>query len=326
MLEPTPETAEPQFRVRVAAKRPLAEGIVGLTLVAADGEALPPWTPGAHVDLLLGEDIVRQYSLCGELSDSQSLSVAVLREREGRGGSAFVHDRLAVGDLLTLRGPRNHFPLLDARRYLFIAGGIGITPLAPMIAQLDAAAADWQLVYGGRSRASMAFREELVDRYGDRVSILPQDEVGLLDLRTLLGRPGASAEDLRVYCCGPEGLLEAVEAACADWPLGALQLERFAPRPDTFAAPQEAFEVELANSGTVLSVPPGRSILSVLEDAGLPVLSSCREGTCGTCETGVLAGAIDHRDSVLDAAEREAGDVMMICVSRARGGRLVLDL
>ena len=186
----------------------------------------------------------------------------------------------------------------------------------------EVAGADWRLVYGGRQRASMAFLDELAC-YGDRVSVRPQDETGLLDLETLLGTP---QPDMLVYCCGPEPLLAAVERQVTAWPPRSLHVERFAPRPQTEPARTEAFEVVLRQSELTLSVPPDRSILSVVEEAGVGVLSSCAEGTCGTCETAVLDGVPDHRDSVLDESERKANDCMMICVSRARSDRLVLDL
>jgi ferredoxin-NADP reductase len=248
--------------------------------------------------------------------------VGVLREPESRGTSSHVHERLRPGDVVRVRGPRNNFPLVDSPRYLFIAGGIGITPILPMIRAAEAAGADWRLVYGGRQRASMAFLDELA-QYGERVSVRPQDETGLLDLDGLLGTPEA---ETRVYCCGPEPLLAAVEQRCATWPAGALHVERFSARPQTEPARAEAFEVVLERSELTLTVPPDRSILSVVEEAGVGVLSSCTEGTCGSCETAVLGGVPDHRDSVLGPDEREANDCMMICVSRARTDRLVLDL
>ncbi|MEU4251602.1 PDR/VanB family oxidoreductase [Amycolatopsis sp. NPDC026612] len=297
-------------------KEKVADGVVRLTLRAPGGEPLPPWEPGAHVDLLLPGGVVRQYSLCGDPGDTSAYRVAVLRETDGRGGSAHVHDALLAGHRVRVDGPRNHFALVDAERYLFIAGGIGITPILPMLDRVARAGRDWQLVYGGRTRASMAFTEELA-RHGDRVTLWPQDEHGLLDLPGLLAdpRPGTA-----VYCCGPEPLLAAVESfAPAD-----LHVERFTPKPDDGA--RTAFEVELAASGRVLPVPADRSILEVVEEAGVTVLSSCREGTCGTCETGVLGGTPDHRDSVLTADERLESEVMMLCVSRACTPRLVLDL
>ena len=306
-----------ELDVVLAAKEHLADDVVRLTLRDPAGAALPAWEPGAHLDLVLGPDLVRQYSLCGDPADRSVLQVAVLREPAGRGGSAYVHERLAAGETLRVRGPRNHFALEPAPRYLFVAGGIGITPLVPMIAAAEAAGAGWRLLYGGRTRASMAFATELGGRYGDRVELVPQDQFGLLDLdAAVAAEPGAA-----VYCCGPEPLLAAMEDRCAP---GTLHVERFTAKPDPGA--KTAFEVELAQSGRTLAVPADRSVLEVVEESGVAVLSSCREGTCGTCETGVLAGVPDHRDAVLTAAEQEAGDVMMICVSRSAGPRLVLDL
>lgn len=299
----------------VAEKEEIADGVVRLTLRAPDGRPLPAWEPGAHVDLLLPGG-VRQYSLCGRPGDTSAYQVAILREPAGRGGSAYVHDELVAGQRISVDGPRNHFELVDAKRYLFVAGGIGITPILPMIDRV--AGHEWRLVYGGRTRSSMAFLGELDD---DRVEVVPQDERGLPDLPALLAEP---LPDTAVYCCGPEPLLAAVEQHCTGWPEGALRVERFTPVADD--GPRTTFEVELAGSGRVLAVPADRSILEVVEESGVPVLSSCQEGTCGTCETGVLGGTPDHRDSVLTAAERREGEVMMICVSRACSPRLVLDL
>lgn len=309
------------FDVVVADKEIIAEGVVCLTLRHPEGDALPEWEPGAHVDLLLGRDMVRQYSLCGDPDDRSALRVAVLHEPDGRGGSRHVHGQLRIGDRLGIDGPRNHFPLVEAKRYLFIAGGIGITPIMPMLTAAEKQGTDWTLVYGGRTRRSMAFLDRLIREHGDRVSIRPQDETGLLELASLLAEPDP---ETLVYCCGPEPLLAAVERHCASWPSGALRVERFTAKVDT--AQRTAFEVELAQSGRTLLVPADQSILSVVEDAGVQVLSSCREGTCGTCETVVLDGMPDHRDSLLTETERAAGDTMMICVSRACGPKLVLDL
>jgi len=315
-------TSEFVAEARVVAKHEAAEGVVTLSLREVGDVPLPRWEPGAHVDLVLDGAPTRQYSLCGDPADHHEYRVGILRDPEGRGSSRYVHDRLSVGDTVRVRGPRNNFTLVESPRYLFIAGGIGITPILPMIRAAEATGADWELVYGGRRRASMAFLDELA-RYGDRVSVRPQDETGLLDLDALLGEPRA---DTRVYCCGPEPLLAAVEQRCGAWPSGALHVERFAAKPLTEPVRSEAFEVVLAQSELTLSVPPDRSILSVVEEAGVGVLSSCAEGTCGTCETAVLDGTPDHRDSVLSAEERQANDYMMICVSRSCSGRLVLDL
>ncbi|GLZ12690.1 ferredoxin [Actinomadura sp. NBRC 104425] len=310
------------MRLRVAAKTPVADGVVALTLTAPDGRRLPDWTPGSHIDLVLPGGLTRQYSLCGDRWDAHAYRIGVLREPAGRGGSAYIHDVLEVGGTVAIGGPRNNFRLVPSDRYLFIAGGIGITPLLPMIRQADMLGADWRLLYGGRSRATMAFLEELAP-YGDRVAVVPQDEHGLLDLPAWL--PAEARADTKVYCCGPAPLLDAVERRCAAWPPGLLRTERFVPR-DTGAARDEPFQVELRRSGVSLPVAPGQSVLQAVSAAGVNVLSSCRQGLCGTCETGVLDGVPDHRDSILDDDERAAGDCMFICVSRARSERLVLDL
>ena len=315
-------TSEFEADVRVESKLQVADGVVALTLREINGSPLPRWSPGAHVDLLVDGVPTRQYSLCGDPADPRQWWLGILRDADGGGGSRFVHDQLRAGEVVRVRGPRNNFGLADSPRYLFIAGGIGITPILPMIAAAQAAAADWHLLYGGRQRGSMAFLEELA-RYGDRVTVAPQDETGLLDLDTFLGSP---RPDTLVYCCGPEPLLAAVEERCRAWPPRSLRVERFSARPLTAPVLAEAFEVELARSQVSLTIPPDRSILDVVEEAGIGVLSSCAEGTCGTCETAVLDGLPDHRDSVLTEDERRAGDCMMICVSRSCTARLVLNL
>jgi ferredoxin-NADP reductase len=301
----------------------VADGVVALTLADPNGGELPAWTPGAHIDFVLNDQLIRQYSLCGSPSKTGVWRVGVLRAPDSRGGSERVHDVLAPGSTVRVRGPRNHFPLVASPRYLFIAGGIGITPLLPMIAEAEAAGADWRLLYGGRERASMAFLDE-VARYGDRVTIVPQDEQGMLDLESVLGTP---QKDTLVYCCGPEGLLCAVERFCEKWPSGTLHLERFAAKPQEPAAEVDSsFELVLQRSGLTLQVPPDKSVLTVIREAGVSVLASCLEGVCGTCETEVIDGEVDHRDSVLNEEERASNEYMMVCVSRCRSPRLVLDL
>ncbi|MER6064179.1 PDR/VanB family oxidoreductase [Streptomyces sp. NPDC001792] len=302
----------------VAAREFAADGVLTLTLRDPLGRELPSWEPGAHVDLLLGPGLERQYSLCGDPADRSAWRIAVLREPDGRGGSAHVHEQLGEGGKVRVRGPRNHFRHEPAPRYRFIAGGIGITPILPMLAAAEQAGADWTLLYGGRTRSSMAFTRELA-RYGDRVTLAPQDETGLLDLGPVLDD---LPDGTLVYCCGPGPLLDAVEEHC---PAGALRVERFQPKDQPVGSDEE-FEVVLARSGRTVTVPPEVSVLDAVRAAGVEVLYSCTEGTCGTCETDVLEGAPDHRDSVLTEEERSAGDTMMICVSRCRGARLVLDL
>jgi ferredoxin-NADP reductase len=316
-------SGEVDLTLRVDRRTTGAEGVVVLDLRSPDGTELPAWAAGAHLDLRLPGGLTRQYSLCGDAADRSVWRIAVLREPESRGGSAHVHDALVEGADVEVRGPRNHFPLVPAPGYVFIAGGIGITPILPMIDAADAAGADWELHYGGRSRRSMAFLESLEEATGQRVTLHPQDEVGLIDLESLLGTP---RPDTLVYCCGPEPLLVAVEQRCAGWPVGSLHLERFAPKDVGEPVLADAFEVELSLSGLSLTVPPEKSVLQVVEEAGIGVLSSCTEGTCGTCETTVLSGEVDHRDSLLTPAEQAANDTMFICVSRAACPRLVLEL
>lgn len=306
----------------VTGKQQPADGVVVLTLAHPDGARLPDWAPGAHIDLMPGHGVTRQYSLCGSRWDGFSYRVGVLREPAVLGGSAYLHERLQVGDTVGVGGPRNNFALVPAQRYLFIAGGIGITPLLPMVHQADLLDADWDLVYGGRRRSSMAFLDELAG-YGDRVHVWPEDEHGLLDLPAWLGvvRP-----DVKIFCCGPGPLLDAVERACAGWPPHALRTERFVAQEQGAPVRDTPFEVRLARTGTSVTVNPDVSVLDAVRTAGVQVLSSCQQGTCGTCETDVVEGIPDHRDSILGDAERAAGDCMFVCVSRSCSDRLVLDL
>lgn len=313
---------EAHFVARVSAKEVGAEDVVLLTLVNDDGAELPLWTPGAHIDLVLTDELTRQYSLCGDPRDAKSYTVGVLNAPTGRGGSRHVHEVLSVGDSVTVRGPRNHFRLVDAEDYLFIAGGIGITPIAAMIREVESRGLPWTLFYGGRTLSSMAFRDEF-SVFSDQITLWPQDEKGFLALPTILGDPDSGTA---IYACGPEPLLAAVEEICdATWPTDALHVERFAPREIQVARDVE-FEIELASNGQRLRVPADRSVLHVLEENGVRILSSCGEGTCGTCETEIIEGTVDHRDSVLTPAEQAENICMMVCVSRATCPVLVLDL
>ncbi|TFV65602.1 oxidoreductase [Blastococcus sp. CT_GayMR20] len=308
--------------LRVTSKDVQAEGVLTLELAAPSGGRLRDWTPGSHIDLVLPNGLTRQYSLCGDRWDPFTYRVGVLLELESRGGSTYVHDHLQPGDLVGVGGPRNNFPLVPSEQYLFVAGGIGITPILPMVHQAEMLGAHWRLLYGGRRRASMAFLTEL-ERYGDRVLVRPQDEYGLLDLPGFLGEP---RDGVRVYACGPGPLLSAVERTCAPRPPHTLRTERFVAEEAGAPARTAPFEVELARSGRTVTVTPDVTVLEALNEIGVEVLSSCRRGVCGTCETTVLAGRPDHRDALLDDDEREKNDCMYICVSRSRDERLVLDL
>lgn len=313
-----------------------ATDVMAITLVDPGGEPLPGWAPGAHIDVDLGAGFVRQYSLCGDPGDTGRWRIAVLRERAGRGGSERVHSLVRAGVKLPVRGPRNHFPLVDADRYLFIAGGIGITPILPMVREAARQGLDWRLWYGGRSASAMAFVDELRAIDTARVRLFPADHGSRIDLDDALGRP---ADDTAVYCCGPESLRQAVQDKCAAWPDGTLHFERFAapktagavpagdgdPDSDTVAG-TDVFVVVAQASGAEVKVPVDKSILEALEEANIAAPFSCREGICGTCEVRVLEGTPDHRDLVLSDDERKAGNCMMICVSRAKCARLVIDL
>lgn len=287
-----------------------------------DDRRLPDWTPGSHIDLMLPGDLVRQYSLCGDRRDGHTYRVAVLRERDGRGGSAWVHEALTVGDVIGVGGPRNNFHLVPATHYVFVAGGIGITPIRAMVDAAEQMGASWQLLYGGRTRSSMAYLDEL-ERYGDRVSVVPQDEDGLLDLNTVVAAMPAGAG---VYCCGPQALLTAIAEVCRELPANTLRIERFTAPEQPAPVRSSSFEVELSSSGRVVTVDPDQAIVDALAAAGAPVLTSCRQGICGTCETAVIAGTPDHRDSLLTDDERRRSATMFVCVSRSCSDRLVLDL
>jgi ferredoxin-NADP reductase len=270
--------------------------------------------------------LVRQYSLCGDPRDAKAWRVGILLDPDSRGGSRHVHNNLPEGSSVRVRGPRNHFPLVDSPRYLFIAGGIGITPIIPMIDSAQRAGSDWTLIYLGRSRTTMAFAEALSDFYGDRVTLWPDDLRGRFDLEAALGEP---AGQTLVYCCGPEQLLAAAEQHCAHWPDGSLHIERFAakaPATEPSGDTLDTFQVVCQRSAVTVEVSGETSILEALEDADVPILSSCLEGICGTCEATVLEGTPDHRDSMLTDAERASGNKILTCVSRSCSEKLVLDL
>ncbi|MDZ4091007.1 MAG: PDR/VanB family oxidoreductase [Arthrobacter sp.] len=304
----------------------VADGVASLVLRRVDGSDFPFWEPGSHIDLHLTDGLVRQYSLCSTPDNLATLRIGVLHVADSRGGSRHVHENLVAGAPLAISAPRNNFPMIDSRKYLFVAGGIGITPIIPMLEAADAAGKQWTLVYGGRSRSTMAFSEQLVATYGaEKVRIAAEDETGRLDLQEVLGMPRAH---MLVYACGPGGMLRAIEELCMGWPPGALHTERFVADALGAGASSEPFEVELARSGTSVTVAANQTILEAVELVGARVLSSCRAGLCGTCETAVVSGEPDHRDAVLTEADKDSGGIMMVCVSRAAAGcsRLVLDL
>ncbi|GAB3149396.1 PDR/VanB family oxidoreductase [Amycolatopsis stemonae] len=281
----------------------VADDVVSLVLRGDEGD-LAPWEPGAHIDLALPNWLTRQYSLCGDPSDRSAYRIAVRHEPLSRGGSEYVHLYLRPGRTLEVSVPRNHFPLVEASEYLFVAGGIGITPIMPM---LRAAGTEATLVYAGRSASTMPFAAELAATYGERVR--------LLDHRPDLAALAAEFPAAEVYCCGPASMVDAAEAL-----FPRVHTERFQPARRVFG-PDTPFEVVCARSGQTLRVPAGESLLDVLNHAGKPVPTGCREGVCGSCELRVLDGDPEHRDDIGAPDGR-----MYPCVSRALSPRLVLDV
>jgi cytochrome P450/ferredoxin-NADP reductase len=322
--EPVATTAQaPAIRVTVTRRRELTSDVVELTLAVERPDDVPAWEPGAHIDVELPDGAVRQYSLCGRPGEAE-LRIAVLREDGGRGGSIAVHDVVAVGDRLRVRGLRNHFRLPPASSLLFVAGGIGITPLLPMIEEAVHRGTDWRLLYLGRSTDRMAYLDELGARHGTRVETWSSRDRGRMDLGGIWA--DLPDRDAYVCACGPEELLAGLEdSARRAGREGQLVVERFAARPATYG-PNRPFEVVLARTDEVVAVAEDDTVLDAVNRAGRAVLSTCREGTCGTCEVVVLDGVPEHRDSVLSREERLANRTMMTCVSRSRGSRLVIDV
>jgi len=304
-----------------------ADGVVALDLVDPAGGELPAWEPGSHIDLLLDEGLVRQYSLCGDPRDAGTWRIGVLLDPNTRGGSRRVHEHLQEGATIRVRGPRNNFPLVDSPKYLFIAGGIGITPMKAMAESAERAGLEWSMVYLGRTRSTMAFQQELSEVFGDRVTVWADDERGgFFDLAAVLADP---IDGTLIYSCGPEPLLATIEKACTHWPQGSLHVERFAakaPSAEDFAEVLDTYQVVCRSSGVTVEVSDGVPMLDALEDAGIAIMSSCGEGVCGTCRTTVLEGIPAHCDSLLTEDERAAGDVILPCVSHSRSEKLVLDL
>ncbi len=312
---------ERKLPVRLRALVWQAPGVLALELSAPNGRPLPAFEPGAHVDLTLPDGTTRQYSLCGDPADTSYYRIGV-RDIGGGRSSGFIHRELRPGALLTISVPRNNFPLVDVRRYIFIAGGIGITPLIPMMRKATASGRPWTLLYCNRREDAAPFLAEIRSLGGDVV--LHSSEAGTqLDPVQCLAQV---QQDTMVYCCGPERLMTAVEAATQAWPAGSVRFEWFRPRRHASDEPSDSFEVVCQASGVTVTVPADKSILEALFEAGLDVPNSCQQGICGTCETRVICGEVDHRDSILSDGERAANQSMMICVSRARGRRLVLDL
>lgn len=310
-----PASAVAGFTARVRSLGWEADGVLSVELHPLDGQARA-WAPGAHIDLAIAGAPVRQYSLCG-VPGSTTLRVAVRREEDSRGGSRAVHTMLRPGDEVTVHGPRNHFALDSAADYLFIAGGIGITPMLPMIRVVQDAGARWRLLYLGSARSTMAFLDEVIAINPSAVTIVAKDESARADLAA----ETAAHPDALIYACGPERMLAELTALV---PEDRLRIEYFSA-PAVEYTPGAAFTIRLARSGTEHVVEPEQSVLEVMRAAGADIVSDCEEGICGSCETTVLEGEIEHRDHILTPQERARNDCLMTCVSRANCAVLVLD-
>ena len=296
-----------------------AEDVLSLTLAAPDGADLPVWSPGSHLDVFLPSGLHRQYSLCGDPKDRKHFRIAVRLIRDGGGGSREVHETLRAGGSLHVRGPRNAFRMVEASSYLFIAGGIGITPILPMVKAANERGVPWKMVYLGRTRESMPFLGELEQCAGGELAIRPDDEFGFPVISDLLSKalPGGAT-----YVCGPPPVLDAARRLISTIDAaGSLHTERFSAPP---VIGGEAFDVELLRSGVTVAVGADESALAAIRRQVPGVAYSCQQGYCGTCVVGVLSGGVEHRDNKLLESERE--DSMLICVSRSDGGPLVLDL
>ncbi|MBF6359854.1 oxidoreductase [Nocardia farcinica] len=309
-------SATERLTVRITGLRDLGE-IRVLDLGATSDRPLPGWEPGAHIELVLPTGLTRRYSLCGDPAHPATYRVAVLREEWSRGGSEYIHRYLRLGQHLETGAPVNNFPLRAHDRYVFIAGGIGITPILPMATRTFRAGAQVEVHCAGGPGAMELARE--LARAVPPTSVYPRGHTPRMDVHRIVSgaEPGTG-----IYCCGPQRLLDAVAATptAAD-----VQLEKFRPTRKKLAPPKP-FDAVAVRSGITVHVEPEQSLLTMLEAAGVPVSGSCREGVCGSCRVGVVEGAVDHRDDLLDDAGRERGDLMYPCVSRGASGVLVLDI
>jgi cytochrome P450/ferredoxin-NADP reductase len=318
-----PQNKELARQVRVAEVEPEADAVIRIKLEDAHGRTLPGWSAGAHIDVVVG-DYVRKYSLCGESSDSKSLQIAVLKDDTGRGGSAYIHNTIAAGHTIRIRGPKNHFRLDEkANDFLLIAGGIGITPILAIADRLKHLGKSYSIHYASRSRARMAFLNRLQRDHGDRLTLYISDEGRRLDPAALVAQKASGAQ---VYACGPDRLLAALTDLMNDQP-EQLCVEHFSSEGSYLDPSKETgFDVELQDTELTVRVAADQTLLQALRAVGVDVASDCEEGLCGSCEVHVIEGEIDHRDKVLSSSERAANTRMMSCCSRAKGKKIVLAL
>lgn len=316
--------SDQHLEVRVERRDQEAEDICSYELVSANGEALPAFTAGAHIDVHIKAGLVRQYSLCNSPAERHRYVIAVLRDAASRGGSQAMHDEIKPGMSLQISAPRNHFPLAEAPRSLLLAGGIGITPMLAMAEELSARKAGFELHYCARTPERTAFRDRIQQSPFAAQTQFYFDSEQSLDLPALLA---AQDRATHIYFCGPQGFIAHVKAGAAalSWPESQLHLEYFGAVP-VQSDGNQGFEVKLASSGAVYAVPPDCSVMNVLRDAGVFIPASCEQGVCGTCLTRVLEGTPDHRDLYLTPEEQQANDAFLPCCSRSKSALLVLDL
>jgi tetrachlorobenzoquinone reductase len=291
-----------------------------------DGGKLPTYKPGAHIDIHLANGLMRQFSLLNPQADPESYSVGIKLDAASRGGSRYIFDQVRVGHTLKISAPRNNFPLAeDVEHVILFAGGIGITPIWCMTQQLEAMRRSWKLYYSCRSRADMAFLSTL-ERFGpDRVHLHFDEESSgkFLDIAAIIN---AAPTNTHFYCCGPNPMLAAFEAAAAGRPRGNVHLEYFTPKAEIEKDTLGGFWVELARSGEEYFIPEGKKVLEVLFEAGVDVDYSCELGICGECVTRVISGIPVHHDSVLSEEEQATNEKAMICCCGCKTERLVLDM
>lgn len=313
--------------VRVVRKTREAQDTISFELAGMDGATLPPFSAGAHIDVHIGDGLVRQYSLCNDPYETHRYLICVLREPASRGGSVAMHERVREGDLIRIGFPRNHFPLVPAPKTLLFAGGIGVTPILCMAEQLSRTGASFEMHYCTRSVERTAFHERILSSpFAEKVRFYFEHGplANRMDLAAILG---AQPEDSQLYVCGPAGFIAYVKNMATElaWAGDAIHSEHFTAQP-VDAGKESSFEVQVASTGATYAVPADASILQVLLANGIDVPASCEQGVCGTCITRVLGGTPDHRDLVFNAAEHARNDQMTLCCSRSLTPRLVLDL
>ena len=312
------------IEVRLSAIRYAARDTNIFEFARPDGAPLPPYEPGAHVDMHLPNGMLRNYSLIVARPEPDTYTFGIKRDPASRGGSRYIHDELRVGKLLKISPPRNNFPLKeDAEHTILLAGGIGITPIWCMVQRLEELSLPWTLHYSCRSRADMAFLHELERMTGPAFHFDDEHAGKFLDIAGIVG---GAPKDAHLYCCGPTPMLDAFEAATKEWPRAQIHIEYFTPRPDPAKAKKGGFTVELARSGQEFFIPEGRSILEVLLDEGVDVDYSCELGICGACEQRVISGEPEHHDAILTEEEQAENKRVMICCAGCKSERLVLDL